>query len=170
MVLLKMSMIARSPEKFRSGAGHVSDCVGAAVSYVNPGVIPIPLSGFAGEKGMVLAGFFDIDREEDTLRVSSFITLQKDSQRPLMYVGKELETVYCISVRASLSTTPPFLVTALTMPSLQPHEESLPHSVQLWTKRIKKKLVLRTSFWISAPLSKADLPLSHDTLYTRTSF
>eukprot|EP00188_Purpureofilum_apyrenoidigerum_P005242 Plantae.Rhodophyta-Purpureofilum_apyrenoidigerum.ctg6659.p1 GENE.Plantae.Rhodophyta-Purpureofilum_apyrenoidigerum.ctg6659~~Plantae.Rhodophyta-Purpureofilum_apyrenoidigerum.ctg6659.p1 ORF type:complete len:425 (-),score=89.09 Plantae.Rhodophyta-Purpureofilum_apyrenoidigerum.ctg6659:2080-3354(-) len=70
---------------------------GAAVSYVNPGVLPIPLSGFAGEKGLVLAGYFDLDQGDDILRVSSFITLQKDPKRPSMYVGKELETVYCIS-------------------------------------------------------------------------
>mmetsp|Transcript_9104 Transcript_9104/g.27394 ORF Transcript_9104/g.27394 Transcript_9104/m.27394 type:complete len:425 (-) Transcript_9104:142-1416(-) len=70
---------------------------GAAVSYVNPGVLPIPLSGFAGDKGLVLAGYFDLDQGDDVLRVSSFVTLQKDPQRPSMYVGKELETVYCIS-------------------------------------------------------------------------
>jgi len=70
---------------------------GAVAHMVNPGPVPLPLSGFAGKDEMCMLGYFDVEQGGEQVRFTEFFTLKRDQHREDYWVGKELSTMVAVA-------------------------------------------------------------------------
>ncbi|KAA8498312.1 hypothetical protein FVE85_5897 [Porphyridium purpureum] len=69
---------------------------GAVVHLVNPGPIPLPLSGFASGPDALLFGYVDIAQTQEVLRVTNSLTMKR-APSGKVWVGKELCSMVAIA-------------------------------------------------------------------------
>ncbi|KAK4536328.1 hypothetical protein CDCA_CDCA08G2353 [Cyanidium caldarium] len=74
---------------------------GALVHYINPGAVPIPISGFGTENEVRLFGYVDVQDQEnkEQMRHMDMFKLVRDADHPTMWRGTETTTLFCVSGR-----------------------------------------------------------------------
>ncbi|KAK4530150.1 hypothetical protein CCYA_CCYA03G1007 [Cyanidiococcus yangmingshanensis] len=72
---------------------------GALVHYINPGAVPIPVSGFGTEKEIRLFGYIDVQDQDskEQMRHMELFRLIQDNTNPNLWRGTETTTLFCVS-------------------------------------------------------------------------
>jgi hypothetical protein len=72
---------------------------GALVHYINPGAVPIPISGFGTDKEIRLFGYIDVQDQEskEQMRHMELFRLVQDAERADIWRGTETTTLFCVS-------------------------------------------------------------------------
>jgi hypothetical protein len=72
---------------------------GALVHYINPGSVPIPVSGFGTETEIRLFGYIDVQDQEskEQMRHMELFRLVQDDANKDLWRGTETTTLFCVS-------------------------------------------------------------------------
>mmetsp|Transcript_3119 Transcript_3119/g.5486 ORF Transcript_3119/g.5486 Transcript_3119/m.5486 type:complete len:445 (-) Transcript_3119:1091-2425(-) len=71
---------------------------GSVIHFVNPGPVPLPMSGFGSDDDSLLFGYFDIVQGKEAIRVTNFLTLKRDAASKIgRWIGKELCSMIAIA-------------------------------------------------------------------------